>query len=102
MPPIVAGLLVLGSLLFALLLIVRPLGAYIADVATGERTVLTPVVGPVERGTYRVLGIERDAEQTWAAYAVSVLLGAASFILLIGMELLRRRVSSREGHSPEL
>ena len=59
------------------------LGGYMARVFTGERVFLTAVVGPVERGTLRLLGIDADHEQDWKAYARSVLLfSAGGFVLL--------------------
>ena len=59
------------------------LGGYMARVFTGERVFLTAVVGPVERGTLRLLGVDGDHEQDWKAYARSVLLfSAGGFVLL--------------------
>ncbi|MGN6664363.1 MAG: potassium-transporting ATPase subunit KdpA [Solirubrobacterales bacterium] len=52
----------------------RPLGAYMARVFTGRRVFLTPVLGPPERFTYRVLRVDPDQEQDWKAYAKSVVL----------------------------
>ena len=40
------------------ILITRPLGGYMTAVFTGERTLLSPVVGPLERGFYRLAGID--------------------------------------------
>ena len=36
-----------------LLLLVKPLGGYMTRVFTGERTILSYVLGPLERGLYR-------------------------------------------------
>jgi len=35
-----------------------PLGGYIARVVQGERTFLSPVLGPVERGFYGIAGVD--------------------------------------------
>ena len=51
-----------------------PLGAYMARVFTGQRVFLSPVLGPVERLTYRVLRVDPGAEQDWKDYAKSLLL----------------------------
>jgi len=40
---------------------------------TGERTFLTPVLGPIERAIYLVCGVDRRAEQHWITNAVSML-----------------------------
>ncbi|HET9051558.1 MAG TPA: potassium-transporting ATPase subunit KdpA [Candidatus Dormibacteraeota bacterium] len=50
------------------------LGPYIVRIFQGQRTLLTPVVRPVERAVYRVTGIREDAEQTWVGYLVAMLL----------------------------
>ncbi|MCJ2071089.1 potassium-transporting ATPase subunit KdpA [Methylobacterium sp. J-030] len=56
------------------LALVKPLGSYMTRVFTGERTVLSPVLGPVERGLYRVSGIDSRQEQHWLAYTGAVIL----------------------------
>ncbi|MDP4002991.1 potassium-transporting ATPase subunit KdpA [Methylobacterium sp. NEAU K] len=68
------------------LALVRPLGLYMTHVFTGERTFLSPVLGPVERGLYRVAGIRPDHEQDWQSYAVAMLLfHALGFLVLYGL-----------------
>jgi potassium-transporting ATPase potassium-binding subunit len=65
------------------LALVRPLGGYMAGVFNGERTVLSPVLVPVERGLYRLCGIRADHEQTWLGYALAVLVfHVLGFLLL--------------------
>ena len=63
-----------------------PLGRYMARVFEGERTFLTPVLGPVERGLYRISGIDETREQHWITYTVAMLLfNAAGFALLYAL-----------------
>jgi K+-transporting ATPase ATPase A chain len=61
-----------------------PLGAYIARVYEGRRIPgVSAVLGPVERGTYRLLRIDAAKEQGWKTYAGAVLaFSVASFALL--------------------
>jgi K+-transporting ATPase ATPase A chain len=81
--------LVQPLLLFGLVLAVTPpLGAYIARVMAGERTVLSPVLSPVERLVYRALGTGPEREQPWRAYARSLL--AFSVVSILGLYLLQR------------
>ena len=56
------------TLVLALVLAYRPLGDYMARVYTGERDLA------VERGTYRLIGVDPRGAQTWQAYLRSVLL----------------------------
>ena len=41
------------------------LGGYMFKVFRGERTVLSPVLRPVERGVYRVMGVDGEREQPY-------------------------------------
>jgi K+-transporting ATPase ATPase A chain len=52
----------------------KPFGGYMTRVFAGERTLLSPVLGPVERGFYRLSGVDERTDQNWVAYAVSMLL----------------------------
>ncbi len=57
-----------------LLILVKPLGGYMARVYQGERTFLSPVIAPIERAVLRLAGIKSDDEMTWKTYAIIVLL----------------------------
>jgi potassium-transporting ATPase potassium-binding subunit len=66
----------LQIVLFVVVLIalVKPVGIYMARVFTNQRVFLSPVVGPIERVTYKVLRVKPEAEgQDWKAYARSVI-----------------------------
>lgn len=56
-----------------LLLLVKPLGAYMAKVYQGEPLILDRVLGPVERLLYRLSGIDPRSEMTWKTYTVTML-----------------------------
>ena len=50
-----------------------PLGRYMARVFGGERTLLDPILGPIERLVLRVTGVDPDQGQDWKQYARSLL-----------------------------
>jgi K+-transporting ATPase ATPase A chain len=50
-----------------------PLGAFMAHVYRGERTFLSPVLGPVERFVYRLIGVSAEDAMDWKRYAFAVL-----------------------------
>ncbi len=56
------------------LALVKPLGLYMTQVFTGERNLLSPVLRPVERGLYRLAGVDERQEQDWLSYALAMLL----------------------------
>ena len=68
------GLLQLAIYVGVLVLLVKPLGAFMASVYEGRRTFLSPVLGPVERVIYRAAGIDPNAESDWKRYAFAVLI----------------------------
>jgi K+-transporting ATPase ATPase A chain len=67
------GIFQLVFYLAALLLLTKPLGAFMARVYKGERTFLHPVLGPVERLIYRLSGIDPEEEMDWKENALAFL-----------------------------
>jgi K+-transporting ATPase ATPase A chain len=61
-------------LLIILTLLTRPLGSYFARVYQGERTWLSPALSPLEKGLYRLAGIQPDREMGWKEYTLTMLL----------------------------
>ena len=49
------------------------LAPYMARVFSGQRVFLSPVLRPVERGAYRLMGVDEAREQSWLGYAMSVI-----------------------------
>jgi len=72
------------ALIFGLVaLTTRPLGLYMARVFSGERTFLSPVLAPVERGFYALAGVSPEREQGWLTYTLAMLaFSAAGFASL--------------------
>jgi K+-transporting ATPase ATPase A chain len=83
-----SGWIQIAILFLVVLVLVKPLGLYMAKVFTGERTWLSPALRPVERAIYRVSGVDETREQSWLTYAVSLL--AFSLVGLIVVYLLQR------------
>ena len=50
-----------------------PLGGFMARIYRGERTWLSPLLGPVERLLYRLAGIRADDDMDWKRYALALL-----------------------------
>src|SRR5215218_10346606 len=66
------------ALYVAILTALTPLlGAYMARVYRFEPVFLDRIMGPVERGTYRLLGVDPQRGQDWKAYARSTLVFSA-------------------------
>ncbi|UIJ72073.1 potassium-transporting ATPase subunit KdpA [Aurantimonas sp. HBX-1] len=79
----VVGWLQILVILLAVVAFAIPLGAFMGRVFANERTFLTPVLGPVERGFYRIAGIDPAKEQGWLGYTLAMLVfNAGGFLLL--------------------
>ncbi len=77
------GWLQFAIYILVLLVLVKPLGLYMARVYQGERTFLSPVVAPVERFFYRLAGVKPEEEMNWKLYAGMLLLfNLAGFLFL--------------------
>ena len=72
-----AGWLFVITLLVALVAVHRPFGDYLYRVVTGGRH------NVVERGVYRLVGVDPSTGQTWGVYARSVLAFSAVSILFL-------------------
>jgi len=63
------------ALFCAIVVALTPLlGGYMTRVFNGERTLLSPILRPVERLLYRSSGIDETQEQHWLTYTVAMLL----------------------------
>ncbi|PTE08253.1 potassium-transporting ATPase subunit KdpA [Mesorhizobium helmanticense] len=71
-------------------LLVKPLGFYMYRVFNGDRTFLSPVLGPIERGLYRISGTSEREEQHWTSYAAGIMFfSLASFLVLYFLQRLQ-------------
>ncbi len=82
-----AGVLQIATLVLVLALLYRPLGDLIARIYT------TTTDARVERGVYRLIGVDPRSEQTWQTYLRGVLVFSAVGVLFVyllqrGQELL--------------
>ncbi|MCW2336007.1 K+-transporting ATPase ATPase A chain [Sphingobium sp. B2D3A] len=57
-----------------LLALAKPVGLWLFALYEGRRTPLHGLLGPLERGFYRLAGIDPQEEQSWRRYAVHMLL----------------------------
>src|ERR1700689_5080840 len=70
--------------------VTRPLGGYMTRIFNGERTLLSPVLRPVERAVYWCCGVDEKQEQNWLTYAVSMLVfSLAGFLSLYALQRLQ-------------
>jgi potassium-transporting ATPase potassium-binding subunit len=78
-----AGWLQIAAVLGLVVGLAHPLGGFIVEVFEGRRTILSPVLGRLERGFYRLAGVDPALEQGWFAYTMAMLTFVASCFVLL-------------------
>jgi K+-transporting ATPase ATPase A chain len=68
------GWILILAFLAILLALAKPMGLWLFALYEGRRTPLHVALGPVERGFYRLAGVDPAAEMGWRRYAVHMLL----------------------------
>jgi K+-transporting ATPase ATPase A chain len=90
-----AGVIFVLSLVVALVVVYRPFGDYMFRVVSGPRQ------SRVERGVYRLVGVNPSAEQSWGVYARSVLaFSAVSILFLYAFQRLQNHLWLSLGFDP--
>jgi len=84
------------DLIFILILLVVtvvlavPIGKYMSKVFTGQRTFMTPIMQPVERFIYRLVGVDENEEMNWKRYAYSLIVfNIIAILFLFTLQLLQ-------------
>ena len=73
-----------------LVVLAIPLGAYIKNVMSGEKTFLSKVLTPCENLIYKVTRVDREEQMTWKKYAVSVMtFSGIGLVFLFLLQLLQ-------------
>ncbi|MEB5933659.1 potassium-transporting ATPase subunit KdpA [Pseudomonas mosselii] len=87
---------------FAIVLLPAPwLGRFYYKVMEGQRTWLSPLLGPVERGCYRVAGVRADQEQSWKQYTLALLaFNLVGFLMVFGVLQLQGSLPLNPQHLP--
>ncbi len=65
-----------------ILAVTKPLGIYMFRVFEGDRQPLPRLFEPIERGLYRLCGVDPGEQQTWTEYILALLLFSAITLLV--------------------
>ena len=87
-----AGWLQFAPLFAALAVCYVPLGNYIAHIFTTDKD------WAIERGFYKLIGIDRNADQKWSVYVRSILaFSFVSVLFLYGLQRLQHYLPLSQG-----
>jgi K+-transporting ATPase ATPase A chain len=76
-----------------------PLGIYICKVMMGRMVFLTKALSPLERGIYKMLGVQGDTDMTAKRYAFSVLaFSLVCFFFLFVLQLIQNILPLNPAH----
>ena len=103
----VAGWLEIALTLALVVVVAWPLGAFMAAVFDGRKTLLTPLAAPVERGLYRLSGVDPNKEQDWFDYTLSMIIFSfgcflALYLIMRFQALLPLNPLARDAVPPDL
>jgi K+-transporting ATPase ATPase A chain len=76
------GWLQIAVFFVLVLLAAKPMGLYMARVYERQKTLLDPVLVPVERLLYRLTGVDPTEEMRWTEYLVAMLIFSLATLLL--------------------
>ena len=83
----IVGWLQIAIVLALVLAAAIPLSGLIASVYAGKDNFLSPVLRPVERGFYRLAGVDETREQGWFTYAIAMIaFSIAGFVSLYALQ----------------
>lgn len=87
-------------MLMAVIIAITPVaGSYMAKVFTGDRHFMVPVLGWLERITFRITGTNPDVEQSWKQYAFSlILLNLTGIVFLFLMQIFQAYLPMNPQH----
>ena len=77
----IQGWLLIAAFVALLLAITKPMGLWLFALYEGRHTPLHALLGPIERGFYRLSGVDPNAEQSWRRYAVHILIFNTALLL---------------------
>ena len=79
----------------------KPFGYYLTQVFNGERTLLSPLLRPIERVIYAVCRVDEKEDQHWVVYAVAMLaFSMAGFLSLYALQRLQAVLPYNPQHLP--
>jgi K+-transporting ATPase ATPase A chain len=73
----------IGIYFIVLVLLVKPLGLYMARLYQGESTFLDRPIRPLERMCYRLFGVNPQDEMDWKTYTIALLVFSAISVLIV-------------------
>ncbi len=79
----------------------KPLGGYMTRVFEGERTLMSPLLRPVEAAIYWIGGVDEEREQHWVTYTLAMLFfHVGGFVILYALMRLQAELPFNPAGQP--
>jgi K+-transporting ATPase ATPase A chain len=72
-----------GIFILIIVIMVRPLGGWMAKVFSGKPTFLSPVIGRIEQGFLAIGGVDGTQEMDWKQFAVAIMVFSVPCVLFV-------------------
>jgi potassium-transporting ATPase potassium-binding subunit len=93
----------IGIYLVVLLLLVKPMGRYMAQVYADQPNRITKLGGGVERLIYRLSGVKADEDMGWKRYAIAMLLfNVCGMLFVYAFQRVQQWLPFNPQHFPAL
>ncbi|MCC6803473.1 MAG: potassium-transporting ATPase subunit KdpA, partial [Anaerolineae bacterium] len=93
----VNSVLQLAFYMVVLLLVVKPLGTYMANVYEG-RSFVNRILSPAERLLYRLFGVREDDEMNWKTYALAFMVfNVLGLLVVYGLQRVQTSLPLNQG-----
>src|SRR5579859_6236029 len=93
----------IGLFLAVVMVLTKPVGGFLARVFGRERTLLDPVLVPMEKAIYRLTGISESKEMRWTEYGFAMLLfSGVSMVVLYLIERTQAWLPLNPQHLPNV
>lgn len=97
------GIAQIAALIIILLLVIKPLGTYMAHVFQREKTLFDPALVPIENGIYRLCGVDPDREMKWTTYTYTMLIFSMICVLVLYFILRLQNIHPwNAAHAPSM
>jgi K+-transporting ATPase ATPase A chain len=84
------GILQIVVFFLVIFALAKPVGEFMAKLFDGKRTFLHPLLRPLEKLTYKLIGVNEETEQRWSTYTAALLaFSVFSFLFVYALQRLQ-------------
>ena len=79
------------------------MGSFMANIFSGKRTFLSPLLGWFERLAYRIMGVDEKTEMSWKEYSIALLIfNLFGILVLFVVQMVQSNLPLNPQHLPNI